>query len=128
MTGIRAIQVAVAEAFGIPLIEMTSHRRGGNVARVRQVAMYLARELTPRSLPDIGKWFGDRDHTTVMHAIARVESLIVDDLKFAATVKAVRARLEASDAEIAAAVGEVERALEKAITVALATTEAPING
>jgi chromosomal replication initiator protein len=54
---------------------MTSARRGREVARPRQVAMYLSKQLTPKSLPDIGRRFGGRDHTTVIHGIRQVERL-----------------------------------------------------
>jgi hypothetical protein len=70
------IQKVVAHYFGVPVREMTSARRSREVARPRQVAMYLARELTPFSLPMIGKLFGNRDHTTVIHALRVVEGLI----------------------------------------------------
>jgi chromosomal replication initiator protein len=69
------IQGRVAQYFGIPVREMTSARRGREVARPRQVAMYLSKQLTPKSLPDIGRRFGGRDHTTVIHGIRQVERL-----------------------------------------------------
>jgi chromosomal replication initiator protein len=69
------IQQTVANYFDIPLIEMTSHRRHRRVARPRQIAMYLSKRLTPKSLPDIGRRFGNRDHTTVIHAIKQIERL-----------------------------------------------------
>lgn len=80
---IAAIQQATAEHFRVALIEMVSARRARHVARPRQVAMFLARELTPLSLPNIGRRFGNRDHTTVMHAIRTVERLCVEDTAFA---------------------------------------------
>ena len=55
---------------------MTSARRARVVARPRQVAMYLAKQLTSRSLPEIGRKFGGRDHTTVMHAVKKIEELV----------------------------------------------------
>ena len=70
------IQKRVAEHFNIKLAEMTSARRARAVARPRQVAMYLAKQLTTRSLPEIGRKFGGRDHTTVMHAVRKIEELI----------------------------------------------------
>lgn len=73
------IQQAVADEFRVPMIEMISNRRARRVARPRQIAMYLARTLTPLSLPDIGRRFGGRDHTTVMHACRHVPMLMVDD-------------------------------------------------
>lgn len=67
------IQRTVANYYGIPDNEMVSARRARRVARPRQVAMWLARELTPFSLPDIGRRFGGRDHTTVIHAIRVID-------------------------------------------------------
>jgi len=69
------IQKVVAAYYGIPVIEMTSERRARSVARPRQVAMWLAKQITTRSLPDIGRRFGGRDHTTVLHAVRRIEVL-----------------------------------------------------
>lgn len=69
------IQEAVAAYSGIPLAEMTSDRRTREVARPRQVAMYLAKHLTPKSLPEIGRRFGGRDHTTVIHAVRTINRL-----------------------------------------------------
>ncbi|NNE58528.1 MAG: chromosomal replication initiator protein DnaA, partial [Hellea sp.] len=83
MSGMRVtvdkIQRAVAEEFKITLDDMASKRRARAVARPRQVAMYLCKKLTKRSLPDIGRRFGGRDHTTVMHAVKRITQLRADD-------------------------------------------------
>lgn len=75
---LRCIQERVADFYGLPLGEMVSARRSKSVAWPRQVAMYLSRELTPCSLPDIGRRFGGRDHTTVIHAIKQVEKRIAE--------------------------------------------------
>ncbi|HZA66581.1 MAG TPA: chromosomal replication initiator protein DnaA [Geminicoccaceae bacterium] len=72
---IEEIQRRVAEHYGIRTADMHSSRRARAVARPRQVAMYLAKQLTPRSLPEIGRKFGGRDHTTVMYAIRKIEEL-----------------------------------------------------
>jgi chromosomal replication initiator protein len=72
---IEDIQKKVAEHYSLRMADMLSARRARAVARPRQVAMYLAKQLTPRSLPEIGRKFGGRDHTTVMHAIRRIEEL-----------------------------------------------------
>jgi chromosomal replication initiator protein len=72
---IEEIQRRVAEHYGIRIADMHSARRARAVARPRQVAMYLAKQLTPRSLPEIGRKFGGRDHTTVMYAIRKIEDL-----------------------------------------------------
>ena len=72
---IEEIQKRVAEHFNIRLADMHSARRARAVARPRQVAMYLAKQLTSRSLPEIGRKFGGRDHTTVLHACRKVAQL-----------------------------------------------------
>jgi len=87
------IQREVAAFFRIPAAEMVSQRRARDVARPRQVAMYLAKRLTPKSLPNIGKLFGNRDHTTVIHAVLTVERLIGEDAKFARKVRTLEGRL-----------------------------------
>jgi chromosomal replication initiator protein len=69
------IQKRVSEHFRIRQAEMVSARRAREVARPRQIAMYLAKQLTPRSLPEIGRRFGGRDHTTVIHAVRQIEKL-----------------------------------------------------
>ncbi len=76
------IQKKVAEHYNIKLADMHSTRRGRLVARPRQVAMYLCKQLTSRSLPEIGRKFGGRDHTTVMHAVRKVEELRASDASF----------------------------------------------
>jgi chromosomal replication initiator protein len=72
---IEDIQRRVADHYNIRLADMSSPRRARAVARPRQIAMYLAKQLTTRSLPEIGRKFGGRDHTTVMHAVKKVEEL-----------------------------------------------------
>ena len=84
---IQIIQKAVAEHFGIRIEEMRAKRRTKGVAFPRQVAMYLARELTDASLPRIGEEFGGRDHTTVMHACERVKEALAQDTYLAAGIK-----------------------------------------
>jgi chromosomal replication initiator protein len=69
------IQKRVSDHFRIRQAEMVSARRAREVARPRQIAMYLAKQLTPRSLPEIGRRFGGRDHTTVIHAVRQIERL-----------------------------------------------------
>jgi chromosomal replication initiation ATPase DnaA len=91
------IQAAVAEAFGVRLRDMVCQTRSRKIARPRQVAMYLARELTTRSLPEIGRAFGDRHHTTVMAAIDRVTGLMSEDEVFRARVASVRASLQLTE-------------------------------
>ena len=88
------IQKKVAEHFNIKMAEMTSSRRSRIVARPRQVAMYLAKQLTSRSLPEIGRKFGGRDHTTVMHAVKKIDELIAGDRAFAEDVELLRRMLQ----------------------------------
>lgn len=91
---IEEIQKRVAEHFNIKLAEMSSARRSRAVARPRQVAMYLAKQLTARSLPEIGRKFGGRDHTTVMHAVRKVDELRGLDAAFAEDVELLKRMLE----------------------------------
>ncbi|WP_051279966.1 chromosomal replication initiator protein DnaA [Hellea balneolensis] len=88
------IQKAVCEEFRVTLTDMTSKRRARIIARPRQVAMYLSKKLTKRSLPDIGRRFGGRDHTTVMHAVKRIDALRAEDPALNAQVEAVEAALK----------------------------------
>ncbi len=66
------IQKTVADFFNVKVADMYSKRRPANIARPRQIAMYLAKELTQKSLPEIGELFGGRDHTTVLHAVRKI--------------------------------------------------------
>lgn len=91
---IEEIQKKVASHFNIRTSDMHSARRARSVARPRQVAMYLAKQLTSRSLPEIGRKFGGRDHTTVMHAVKKVEELTERDAGFAEDVELLRRMLE----------------------------------
>ena len=91
---IEEIQRRVAEHYNLRLSDMSSARRARAVARPRQVAMYLAKQLTSRSLPEIGRKFGNRDHTTVMHAVSRVTELMSLDATFAEDVELLRRMLE----------------------------------
>jgi chromosomal replication initiator protein len=91
---IEEIQKRVAEHFAIRLADMHSPRRARAVARPRQVAMYLSKQLTSRSLPEIGRKFGGRDHTTVMHAVRKIEELRASDHGFAEDIDLLRRMLE----------------------------------
>ncbi|MHB1204469.1 MAG: chromosomal replication initiator protein DnaA [Rhodospirillaceae bacterium] len=88
------IQKRVAEHFKIRVSDMSSARRSRAVARPRQVAMYLSKQLTSRSLPEIGRAFGGRDHTTVMHAVRKIEELVKLDSAFAEDVELLTRMLE----------------------------------
>jgi len=91
---IEEIQRRVAEHFNMKLADMHSERRARAVARPRQVAMYLSKQLTTRSLPEIGRKFGNRDHTTVMHAVRKIEELCALDAGFSEDVELLRRMLE----------------------------------
>jgi len=91
---IEEIQKRVAEHYNIRISDMHSARRARAVARPRQVAMYLSKQLTARSLPEIGRKFGGRDHTTVMHAVKKVEELRSIDASFAEDIDLLRRMLE----------------------------------
>jgi chromosomal replication initiator protein len=91
---IEEIQKRVAEHFNIRLADMHSARRARAVARPRQVAMYLCKQLTPRSLPEIGRKFGGRDHTTVMHAVRKIEELLVADRALGEDIDLLKRMLE----------------------------------
>jgi chromosomal replication initiator protein len=91
---IEDIQKRVAEHYNIRISEMHSARRARAVARPRQVAMYLAKQLTSRSLPEIGRKFGGRDHTTVMHAVKRIDELRQNDSTLSEDIDLLRRMLE----------------------------------
>jgi chromosomal replication initiator protein len=88
------IQKKVAQHYNVRVSDMSSARRARAVARPRQVAMYLSKQLTARSLPEIGRKFGGRDHTTVMHAVRKVEELRGHDGAFAEDLDLLRRMLE----------------------------------
>lgn len=81
------IQTSVADYFSISLNDMTSSRRTKNVVSARQIAMYLAKKLTPASLPEIGRNFGGREHATVHYAIQKINASIQQDSSFQETLK-----------------------------------------
>jgi hypothetical protein len=89
------IQAAVAAYYKLHVSTMQSARRSLDICHPRQIAMYLASELTPKSLPVIGRQFGGRDHTTVIHAIRAVKSRMERDPEVALDVEVLRFRLAA---------------------------------
>jgi chromosomal replication initiator protein len=91
---IEHIQEVVCERFGLSLDELCSHKRSQNIVYPRQVAMYLSRELTDSSLPKIGKHFGDRDHTTVLHANTKITNMIRADRTVYNLVQELTARIK----------------------------------
>jgi chromosomal replication initiator protein len=91
---IERIQEVVCERFSMTLEELCSHKRSQNIVYPRQVAMYLSRELTDSSLPKIGKHFGDRDHTTVLHANGKIANMIRADRTVYNLVQELTARVK----------------------------------
>ena len=91
---IERIQELVCERFSVTLGELTGDRRSQNIVYPRQVAMYLSRELTDSSLPKIGKEFGGRDHTTVIHATSKIARLIREDRSVYNLVQELTARVK----------------------------------
>jgi chromosomal replication initiator protein len=91
---IEDIQRVVARQYNVSRSDLLSSRRTANVVRPRQVAMYLAKTLTLRSLPEIGRRFGGRDHTTVLHAVRKIETLIGSDTALADEVDALKRQLQ----------------------------------
>jgi chromosomal replication initiator protein len=87
------IQKATSEHFGLKQADLISERRNRSVARPRQAAMWLAKQLTTRSLPDIGRRFGGRDHTTVLHAVRRIEALRAEDQQLARDLETLTRKL-----------------------------------
>ncbi len=92
---VEEIQRRVSEHYNIRLSEMIGPKRVRTIARPRQIAMYLAKHLTSRSLPEIGRRFGGRDHTTVMHGVRRIEELKTVDNQIAEDLELLRRSLEA---------------------------------
>lgn len=82
-------RATLTEYPGISLNDLTSSRRTAKMVFARQVAMYLAKKLTPNSLPEIGRRFGGRDHTTVLHAVRKIEDLVSRDQALAAQVERI---------------------------------------
>lgn len=91
---VEEIQRKVAEHFNVRLSDMLGPKRTRTVARPRQIAMYLAKELTSRSLPEIGRRFGGRDHTTILHGVRKVEELRVTDRQMAEDIDLLRRLLQ----------------------------------
>ncbi len=91
---IEEIQKKVSQHFNVKMSDMSSARRSRTIARPRQIAMYLSKNLTARSLPEIGRRFGNRDHTTVIHAVKKVEELRNKDNSFDEDVQLLIRMLE----------------------------------
>jgi chromosomal replication initiator protein len=84
----------VAKHYGVSRADLLSSRRTANVVRPRQIAMYLAKTLTLRSLPEIGRRFGGRDHTTVLHAVRKIEGLVQGDQALAEEIEILKRLLQ----------------------------------
>jgi chromosomal replication initiator protein len=91
---IEEIQRIVARQYNVSRADLLSSRRTANVVRPRQVAMYLAKTLTLRSLPEIGRRFGGRDHTTVLHAVRKIENLVNNDTALAEEIELLKRQLQ----------------------------------
>jgi len=87
---IEDIQRIVARQFNVSKNDLLSNRRTRVIVRPRQIAMYLAKVMTPRSLPEIGRRFGGRDHTTVLHAVRKIEHLTSEDQKLAHEIELLK--------------------------------------
>lgn len=87
---IEDIQKVVSRHFNVSKNDLLSNRRTRVIVRPRQIAMYLAKVLTPRSLPEIGRRFGGRDHTTVLHAVRKVEKMSSDDVKLSHEIELLK--------------------------------------
>jgi chromosomal replication initiator protein len=91
---IEDIQRIVARQYNVSRADLLSSRRTANVVRPRQIAMYLAKALTLRSLPEIGRRFGGRDHTTVLHAVRKIETLASNDSALAEEIELLKRLLQ----------------------------------
>ncbi|MFA6984593.1 MAG: helix-turn-helix domain-containing protein [Arenimonas sp.] len=87
------IQRIIRNYYGFTKAELIAERRTAKIVHARQVAMYLAKTMTPRSLPEIGRKFGGRDHTTVLHAVRKIEKLLTTDAKLLAEIDALKAMI-----------------------------------
>lgn len=87
------IQKTVADHFGLKQADLLSERRTRSVARPRQIAMYLCKQHTTRSYPDIGRRFGGRDHTTVLHGVRKIEEMLGSDDQIARDVETLTRKL-----------------------------------
>lgn len=92
---IEDIQAKTAEYYNLKVSEILSSSRSKNIARARQVAMYIAKSLTTKSLMDIGKLFGGKDHTTVIHACRRIEELVAEDSKLSDEIHTLTSQIKA---------------------------------
>jgi len=92
---IESIQRVVAENFGMRVIDLKQKNNSRNVVVPRQIAMYLAKQMTEASLPEIGRQFGNKHHTTVMHSIAKIDELRRTDKDLHRTLNKLQEQLNA---------------------------------
>lgn len=88
----RRIQLAVCDEYKVSLQDLLSARRAAHVVEARQVSMYLIKEVTLRSLPEIGRKFGGRDHTTVLHSVRKIAARVESDESFAVNVARIKSQ------------------------------------
>lgn len=100
MITMRAVSAMAGQEFGVTLGVMKSASRVGVVARARQVAMYLCVSELGKTLPEAGRFFDGKDHTTVLHAVRKVAALIETDATFAARIERLREQIRAAEAGI----------------------------
>ncbi len=92
VVSVKEIQRRVAEHYGVDVSEILAHRRTKEIVMPRHVAMFLTKRLTHRSLPEIGRLFGRRDHTTVLNAVRKIEALCETDSGMHQTITTLRRR------------------------------------
>jgi chromosomal replication initiator protein len=95
---IEDIQRIVARHYNVSRQELVSNRRTRVIVKPRQIAMYLSKTLTPRSLPEIGRRFGGRDHLTVLHAVRKIEEILSSDTKLGHEIELLKRLLNESNA------------------------------
>jgi chromosomal replication initiator protein len=98
-TSVEEIQQRVAEGFGISRAELVGSSRAATPLRARQVAIFLTRDLTDLSLPQIGRLYGGRDHTTILNALRRLEASLAEDTELAEKVRGLRGEIHSPDRE-----------------------------
>ncbi len=91
---IASIQRFICSRYGISMTDLNGKLRTAKVVTPRQIAMYLCRKVTSRSLPEIGRKFGERDHTTVLHSVQKIESMMANSPEFAKEVQAIAKAIE----------------------------------
>jgi chromosomal replication initiator protein len=91
---IKNIQMVVAAHFGVSIMHMVAHRRSADIVLPRQIGYYLSKVLTGLSFPVIGRYFGGRDHSTILHGVAKIEARMESEPELSATIQGLRGRFE----------------------------------